>query len=208
MKRLPTVVSLLMMATFSTSPVSAQANTSVVLRAGDLVNLTIWPDPEEYSGEYRVGTDGLLALPFVGEILAAGIPVDQLQADIRNGYQQTRNEVVVSVNPAFAVGVMGQVRNPSVYYATANQNLFDVVAMAGGFLATADLNKVRIVRDREVIPVDALYSLETGVDLNRYRLRSGDQLLVPASGGLDLRTVFEIVRTVSTIILVVDRLRN
>lgn len=207
MKRALTLTSFLVLMALSGAPAEAQSG-AVVLRPGDQIVLRIWPDDNAYSGEYYVGTSGTLALPFLGEIQAAGVPVDQLEASIRSGYQATRRDVIVSIIPRFFVGVMGQVRSPSVYPVDPTQNLFNVVALAGGFNAEADQERVRIVRDGQVISVNALLSLETGVDINRYRLRSGDQIIVPTRGGISVRTVFEIVRTVSTLVLVYDRLAN
>lgn len=185
-----------------------QTARSVVLQPGDGITLRIWPDDGGYTGEYYIGSAGLLALPYVGEIQAAGVPVSELEENIRRSYRTLVNNVVVSVVPRFSVAVTGMVRSPSVYQITPTSNLFEVVALAGGFVAGADQEKVRIVRDGQVIPVNALMSLERGVDLNRYQLQSGDQIIVPARGGISIRTVFEIVRTISTLVLVYDRLAN
>lgn len=190
------------------APVAGQAGFRLVLQPGDAVNVRIWPDDQGYSGDYVIGTSGTLALPYVGEIQAAGVPVEELESNIRRGYEATRSNVVVSILPRFNVAVTGMVRSPSVYPVTPTQNIFDVIALAGGFTAGADQEEVRIVREGEVVNVNALMSLRQGVDLNRYRLRSGDQIVVPAAGGISIRTVFEIVRTVSTLVLVYDRLAN
>ena len=109
----------------------AQARTAVVLRPGDMVQLNIWPDDQGYSGEYVVEDNGILVVPFLGEIQAAGVSVEQLRQTIREGYGQTRRELVVTIRPQFRVGVMGAVRNPSVYAVSPSQNIFDVIAMAG-----------------------------------------------------------------------------
>jgi len=185
-----------------------QAGRSVVLQPGDGVTLRIWPDEPGYSGQYVIGSSGLLALPYVGEIQAAGVPVSELERNIRQGLETFQRGLVVSIMPQFFVSVTGAVRNPSVYPVNPTQNLYQVIASAGGFAVGADQQKVRIVRDGQVIPVNALMSLERGVDLNRYQLQSGDQIIVPPAGGISIRTIFEIVRTVSTLVLVYDRLSD
>ena len=184
------------------------AQSRVVLQPGDAVSIRIWPDEGGYTGEYIIGTTGLLALPFVGEIQAAGVPVSELEANIRRSFETQQRGLAISIMPQFSVAVTGMVGRPSVYPVNPTQNLYDVIAMAGGFSGQADLGKVRIVRDGQVIPVNALMTLERGIDINRYQLQSGDQIVVPARGGISVRTIFEIVRTVSTLVLVYDRLAN
>lgn len=208
MKRLRTPLLVIAMTFLGIVPLAAQSTRSVVLEPGDAVSLRIWPDDGGYSGEYFIGSSGLLALPYIGEVQAAGVPVEELEASIRRGYQGQRTEIVVSIVPRFFVGVTGQVRSPTIYPVNPTQNIYDVIALAGGFTPAADLEKVRIVRDGQVIPINALMSLERGIDLNRYTLRSGDQIVVPQRGGINIRTVFEVVRTISTLVLVYDRLAN
>ncbi|NNF25726.1 MAG: hypothetical protein HKN73_00700 [Gemmatimonadetes bacterium] len=190
------------------SELHAQLTSRVVLQPGDAVSIRIWPDDNGYTGEYIIGSSGLLALPFVGEIQAAGVPVSELEANIRRSFETQQRGLAISIIPQFSVAVTGMVGRPSVYPVTPTQNLYEVIAMAGGFAGEADLEKVRIVRDGQVIPVNALMTLERGVDINRYQLQSGDQIVVPARGGISVRTIFEIVRTVSTLVLVYDRLAN
>ena len=203
--RIPLLV--IAMTVLGIAPLTAQGTRSVVLQPGDAITLRLWPDDQGYSGEYFIGMSGLLALPFVGEIQAAGVPVEELEANIRRGYQ-ARQQGIVSIVPRFFVSITGQVGRPSVYPVDPTQNLYEVVALAGGFTTAADVEKVRIVRDGQVIPINALSALERGLDLNRYTLRSGDQIIVPQRGGINVRTVFEIVRTVSTLVLLYDRLSD
>lgn len=190
------------------SGLHAQQSSRVVLQPGDAVSIRIWPDDNGYTGEYIIGSSGLLALPYVGEIQAAGVPVSELEANIRRSFETQQRGLAISIIPRFSVAVTGSVGRPSVYAVTPTQNLYEVVALAGGFSAGADLEKVRIIRDSQVIPVNALMTLERGIDLSRYQLQSGDQIVVPARGGISIRTIFEIVRTVSTLVLVYDRLAN
>ena len=199
---------LLVLGSIGASELHAQASSRVVLQPGDAVSIRIWPDDNGYTGEYIIGSSGLLALPYVGEIQAAGVPVSELEANIRRSFETQQRGLAISIIPRFSVAVTGMVGRPSVYAVTPTQNLYEVIALAGGFSGEADLEKVRIIRDSQVIPVNALMTLERGIDLSRYQLQSGDQIVVPARGGISVRTIFEIVRTVSTLVLVYDRLAS
>lgn len=180
----------------------------VVLRPGDAIQINLFPDAEGYTGLYPIEDNGNVVLPEIGEVLAAGVPMAELRAVIQRGYSATVRDRVVVLRPQFAVIVMGAVRDPSVYAVTSTENVFDVIARAGGFAGGADTEKVRIVRDEQVIPINALQSLEAGVNLTTYKLRSGDVIMVPPKGGISMRTVFEVVRTVSTLALLYDRLSD
>ena len=197
----------LLLATSLALPAQAQLS-DVALRPGDGIQLTLFPDPGGYSGVYQIQDDGDLVLPEIGRVLAQGVPVSELRAVVEREYSTTVRDRVVTIRPQFSVGVLGAVRSPSVYAVSTTDNVFDVIARAGGFGPGADMENVRIVREGEVIPIDALLSLETGVNLDTYKLRPGDQIMVPPKGGISLRTVFEVVRTVSTLAILIDRLGN
>jgi polysaccharide export outer membrane protein len=168
----------------------------------------VWPN-NDLSGDFTVEESGLVYLPFLGEVQAAGVTLDDLRGRLREGYSQMIQNPVVTVSVVFNVGVLGAVSRPGVYQATTTTTLIDAIGMAGGFAPAADQERVRIVRDGRSIDVDAFRMLSTGQDVSALRLRSGDQVVVEGSrGGVDWRSILSIVQTVVTIAVLVDRVRN
>lgn len=178
-----------------------------VLQPGDVLQIYVWPD-NTLSGEFSVEETGYVYLPFLGSVQVAGMSLDRLRAQLREGYSEVMKDPVVTVTPAFRIGVLGAVGRPGVYVINPSHSFLDVITMAGGFAANANAGKVRIVRSDKVIEIDAQRALEEGADLADLTLRSGDKIVVPQRRGFTARTAFEIVRTLSTTILLVERFIN
>jgi len=182
---------------------------SLVVLPGDALKITVWPD-EQLGGEFVVEESGYVYLPVLGQVKAGGVSVEELRARLREGYSVAMKSPVVGITPMFRVGVLGQVQRPGVYAITPTQSLFDVIALAGGFGAEANQEKVRIVRSGEVVEVNASAMLERGELGNDLMLRSGDQIVVPtASRGLslsDARSVLFVVQTVLLLVTLANRL--
>lgn len=165
-------------ATAQSSEGADAAGEAMVLRPGDAIEVNVWPDTE-LGGEFVVEESGYIHLPYLQEVQAAGMSVDELRQLLRDGYSETMRNPVIQVTPLFEVTVMGEVRQPGTYQVRPTHTLFDVIGMAGGFRREADIERLRVVRPGQVVEYDALRALEEGVDMDAIRLRSGDQILIP-----------------------------
>ena len=188
------------------SPASQGVRTETVLRPGDVLNIRVWPSAE-LSGEFAIEDTGYVHLPLLGAVRAVGVPIDRLREELRQGYAETMRNPVVTVTPMFRVTVTGEVQRPGIQVVTPVNTLFDVIGMAGGFRGGADTENLRIVRPGQVIDFDALRAMETGEGMDVIQLRSGDHIVVPPlrPSRLTVRNAFEAVRTISTLILLWDR---
>jgi polysaccharide biosynthesis/export protein len=177
-----------------------------ILRTGDILRINVWPNTE-LSGEFSIEQDGYVYLPLLAEVRAAGVSVDDLRAELRRRYGEVQRNPVVTVTPMFRVSVTGAVVRPGIHMITPNTSLLDVIVMSGGFQGTADSENVRIVRPGQVTDYDAFRALETGEGMEAIELRSGDHIFVPTRRPprLTARNAFEVVRTVSTLVLIWDR---
>ncbi len=166
-----------------------------MVRYGDVLAVRIWPDIQ-LGGEFPVEESGMAYLPLIGEVRAAGMPLDELRKELRDRYGQTLKSPVVSVTPMFRVSLLGAVAKPGLYRVDPTQTLLDLVSEAGGFQNDAKADRVRIVREGQVLEVNARRSLETGADLSVLTLQSGDRILVPRRGGVfTFRNVFYALQT-------------
>ncbi len=189
------------------TPAAAQSGSDLVLRPGDALRITVWPNAE-LGGDFPVEETGFVYLPFLGEVRATGIPVEELRTELRTGYSQAMQNPVVSITPLFRVGVVGAVRNQGIFPITPTDNVLDVIQLAGGFDPNANTEKVRIVREGEVVNLDAYAALNTGdmLPIEVLRLRSGDQIVVPAKSGFNAAIVFGIINSLLATALLIDRL--
>src|ERR1700751_4090498 len=76
-------------------PNLASATTSTTLSAGDTIKLT-FSGANELSQSQKIRADGKVNLPLVGEVVASGKTIAQLQKDLTALYKpQLRNSTVV-----------------------------------------------------------------------------------------------------------------
>ena len=177
------------------------------VQEGNYLRIAVWPENElGLSGEYVVEDDGTVHLPLIGAVEVAGLTLGEVRGLLREAYSRTLKEPVVQITPVFPVSVLGAVVRPSLYQVTSSETLFDVISMAGGFAPGAEQDEVRIIRDGEVIELDATETLERGIDLG---LRSGDRIFVPRDRWrIGVRDVLLALQSIALIITLTDRLEN
>ncbi len=118
------------------------------LNAGDVIRIS-FPGAPELNQTQKVGTDGTLTLPLIGEVRAAGKSPAQLEKELATLYkpQLQDNEVLVSVETrAVPVVVSGAVQHPGKIVFERPATVLEAIMEAGGFTPQADLKKVSVIR--------------------------------------------------------------
>jgi len=94
------------------------------------------------NGEYKIGVDGRISVPFIGELDAAGMTTTQLAEEI--GTDLRRNlglngipQASVAVSEYRPVFVSGYVRNPGMYPSFPEMNVLKLVSVSGGVAGPA-----------------------------------------------------------------------
>lgn len=98
-----------------------------------------------------VGRDGMIALPWVGRIRAAGLSPDELAAELTGRYRANSEnpQVMVAVreNVNNTVVVQGEVRKPGRLPLTlARERILDAIALAGGPASPSGDSMIRLSR--------------------------------------------------------------
>lgn len=208
--RIGVLASLLLLGLRGTAPAQTDSPYDSPLRPGDVLRISVWPDAE-LSGEFPVEVDGNVYLPFLGAVRAIGVPGEELRRQIREGFQAAQRNAVVTVTPLYRIGVTGAVRRPSAYLVPPTDGFFDVIATAGGFDIRAQEDKVSVVRDGQVIVLNARDAIKKGetLPLDALSLQSGDQIIVPfGAPPWTARDWMALGNFAISIILLVDRLQN
>ncbi len=125
---------------------------SYVLGPNDQITIRAL-DAEEISDKpYRVGPNGYLTLPMIGRVKAAGLTVEDLEAEIASALKPyvREPEVSVSVSELHSqpVSVIGWVNTPGVVQLQGSKTLIEVLSMAGGLRSDAG-NNIVITRKQE-----------------------------------------------------------
>ncbi len=132
----------------SAAPNPLGAVQEYVLGIGDRVKLTVYGEAD-LSGEYEVGSTGIIALPLIGSVDAAGRPLRQFEEAVRSklaqGYLRDPrvSAQVVNYRPFF---ILGEVAKPGSYPYVNGMTVINAIAMAGGYTYRADKGDIQIKR--------------------------------------------------------------
>jgi protein involved in polysaccharide export with SLBB domain len=124
------------------------SRTPSYLVTGDTVRIS-FPAAPELNQTQKIGADGTLSLPLVGEVTASGKTVGELQVELARLYkpQLQDNEVLVALDTrAVPVVVSGAVQKPGKIVFERPATVLEAIMEAGGFTPEADLKKVSLIR--------------------------------------------------------------
>jgi polysaccharide export outer membrane protein len=129
-------------------PTPASAN-DVVISDGDNLNVRVF-NQEPLSTQQRVRTDGKIAMPVIGEVVARGKRPAALAAEIQDRLKAVVVAPSVSVTMEAAgdlkVSVVGEVKQSGVFQLDRGANVLTALAAAGGLNDYADSDKIFVVR--------------------------------------------------------------
>jgi protein involved in polysaccharide export with SLBB domain len=155
-----------------------------VLYPGDEIEIAT-PTAVELTRTQRIGPDGRISLPLVGQIMAADRTIAEVEADAAAAFASQLRRPIVEITLKTAgpirVWVDGEVRTPGVIEMNGDLDAYQAVIQAGGFLPTARQQEVALIRRGP-----GGVRMMRAVDLRPRRgevlaLRRGDILFVPRS---------------------------
>jgi len=120
-----------------------------LLYPGDEIEVAT-PTAPELTRTVKVGPDGRIALPLIGQVMAADRSLGELNATLTQAYatQLVRPIVEVTLKNAgpLKVFVGGEVGTPGVFDMPGDIDALQAVIMAGGMKPTAKTGKVVVIR--------------------------------------------------------------
>jgi len=173
------------------------AEPEYLLYPGDEIEVAT-PTATELTRTIKVGPDGRIALPLIGQAMAADRTLAELEYELSTAYasQLVRPMVEVTLKTAgpVKVWVAGEVRTPGVYDMNGDMDAYQAIVQAGDFLAGAKPQQVALIRRGP-----GGIRMMRVVDLRPRRgevvaLRRGDILFVPRSTLGELANFFTQVR--------------
>ena len=152
------------------------------LRSGDSLVITLQGVPDPAANTLQIDEQGLVTLPYIGQVTAAGTTTAGLSQKIREAYVSkkiyTTVDVSVSVTERY-VYVGGEVARPGRIIWTPDLTVTKAVQAAGGFTLYAKEARISLVRDRAAYDIDA--NLAQKSPMEDPRLMPGDSIQVPKS---------------------------
>ena len=129
---------------------TAARGAAYTIAPGDRVTVTVYREPDLGVTDAKVGPEGVLAFPLLGELHVAGLSSQELQrlvsARLADGYLKQPN-VTVNVDRQQMYFIKGEVSSPGGYVFVDGLTVEKAIALAGGFTERADEDDITLVRE-------------------------------------------------------------
>jgi polysaccharide export outer membrane protein len=171
------------------------------LVSGDLLDISVFQVPD-LTKEVQIENTGMISLPLIGDVKAAGETAHALEAEIavklRAKYLQSPEVSVFVKNAAGQqVTVIGSVNKPGVYPMVGQMTLIQALAQSGDLNDVGDPSSVRVFRQADGSRTAGVFNIDDirsgkAQDPNLY---AGDTVIVDASNA---RTAWKNAQTILT----------
>jgi polysaccharide export outer membrane protein len=156
--------------------------------AGDRIFLSV-PQRTDLNRELVVDENGRVTLPLIGDIQVGGLTAQDLESRLLiaiRDYYPSIETIVVSITQALSqvIYITGQVTTPGKYTFPTPPKLWGAIREAGGPLSTADLDRVRIIKDRSRGGTSTVVNVQQAIEFGTIEdlpdLDAGDTIIIPA----------------------------
>jgi polysaccharide biosynthesis/export protein len=163
------------------------AESSDAFRIGpeDVIDVQVWKN-DELSRVVPVRPDGMISLPLVNDIRAAGLTAVELRQAVTQRLSEfvPSPEVSVMVREVHSVkvAVLGAVRMPGHYEVKSAATVLELIARAQGLTEFADRGRIVVLRQNgtETTRIPFNYrKVAEGSEQDNFYVRPGDIIVVP-----------------------------
>lgn len=162
--------------------------TSYRLGPGDEIAIRVLGQPDYSFPKLKVSPVGRVYHPLVGDIEVVGMTIPQLEKKLTVDFSEYVIDPKVSVSLEEAqsakVGVLGEVRAPTILVMSRPLTILEAINFSGGFLETANRSEVVLMRqsndgrlEKRVVNVKKFVEGKVGPEEN-ITLRAGDTVVV------------------------------
>ncbi|HEY6447989.1 MAG TPA: polysaccharide biosynthesis/export family protein [Acidobacteriaceae bacterium] len=153
----------------------------------DLLSISVWHQPD-LSRSVPVRPDGMISLPLVGEVQAAGRTTPELEDALRASLAQYIRDpeltVMVAQIRSQRVNIIGQVQHPGTFSLNQSMGVLDAIALAGGLRDFAKKKDIYVLREtgnghRERLPYNYLAVLRGKAGAQDITLMPDDTVVIP-----------------------------
>lgn len=154
------------------------------LRVGDQIVLVVEGQPT-LQATFTVVAGRMIVLPEIGEVPLTGVLRAELQPYLTSHLSRYLVTPVVHARSLIRVEILGAVGRPGFYMIPSDMLLSDALMAAGGPGGNAALDRIRIVRGKEVIWKDQRLreAMIEGRTMDQLSVRAGDGIHVPGVQG-------------------------
>lgn len=188
------VVVVLMLTSLAIGPTWARASQDkmadgtpeYIIGPEDLLHIVVWKN-EALTRTVQVRPDGMISLPLLNDVKAAGLTAMQLRDVLIKRFVEympsPEISVIVQEVRSFKVSVLGQVSRPGRYDLRSRTTVLEALALAGGFRDFASPSRIVVLRldgkGMKRIPFNYNQVISGSSDQQNFELQPNDVILVP-----------------------------
>lgn len=157
-----------------------------VIGATDGITVSVWKEPE-LTLSLVVRPDGMISIPLLGDVRAAGLTPMQLSTALAEKLRKYVNEpqvtiIVNSINSRI-IYLVGEVNRAGTYPMLPNMTVLMALSGAGGFSQFADTKKIYVLRFEDGVQKKFPFNYKEVIKGKRPEenilLKPGDTIVVP-----------------------------
>jgi polysaccharide export outer membrane protein len=169
------------------APAAQAQQVGYTVKPGDVLEISVWKEPDLQRPQVLVRPDGAFSFPLVGEVDARGKTIAELNKTVSDRLTKYIADAVVTISLQEIRGnkiyVIGQVNRPGEFIVNPSVNIMQALSMAGGMTAFAATNEIVVLRGQGKAQQAMAFryadvvrgrSLDTNIEL-----QSGDIVVVP-----------------------------
>jgi polysaccharide export outer membrane protein len=157
-----------------------------LIGAEDLLSIVFWRD-KDMSADVMVRPDGMISLPLLNEVHAAGLTPTQLKdllVEQSKKYVEDPNvTVVIKAINSRKVFITGEIAKAGPYPLAGPTTILQLISMAGGLRDYAKADKIAIMRTENGKPVSYRFNFQEVLKGKKLQqnilLKPGDTIIVP-----------------------------
>lgn len=169
----------------SVAPIAGPQSTAFRIGPEDVLDVQIWKNPD-LSRVVPVRPDGMISLPLVNDIRAAGLTPIELRQQITQRLSEfvpsPEVSVIVREVHSVKVAVVGAVRMPGHYEVNSAATVLELIARAQGLTEFADRGRIVVLRQNGTttrrIPFN-YRNVAEGSEQDNFFVQPGDIIVVP-----------------------------
>ena len=158
-----------------------------IIGTADRLRVDVWQNEKLGLGDVPVRPDGMITMPLIDDVQAAGLTPDELKAVIAEKLSEFVQTPTVTVVVLAAISkrayVLGEVRSSGPISLSTDMSVLDAITAAGGFTPFAKKSGVRVLRRIGGKELDYTFDYDAFVagkaPGTNVLLHPGDTVLVP-----------------------------
>ncbi len=168
------------------TPTAATTDPSYMIGAQDVLAINVWKEPE-MSREVPVRPDGMITLPLINDVRAAGLTplelTELLREKLKKYVEDPRVTVIVTAINSRKVYILGEVGHPGALPLLTNMTVLQALSSAGGFTQYANTGKIYVLRTengkQQKLPFNYKEVIRGEKAQQNIVLKPGDTIVVP-----------------------------